>query len=76
MWGGGVAAPAARKGYEVGIRMAVCEMFGIGKAIVRIKRSSFRVVPFSYRDLIYSLTITCVIESRLSPSDREFRIFN
>lgn len=37
---------------------AVCEMFGIGKAIVRIKRSSFRVVPFSYRDLIYSLTIT------------------
>jgi len=54
----GVAAPAARKGYEVGIRMAVCEMFAIGKAIVRIKRSSFRVVPFSYRDLIYSLTIT------------------
>lgn len=53
-------------------------MFGIGKAIVWIKRSSFRSVPFSYRDLIYSLTITGVCDriAIIAVCDREFRIFN
>lgn len=55
---------SGEKGCEIRIREAASEMFDIGKAIVRIKRSSFRVVPFSYRDLIYSLTITGVRSNR------------
>lgn len=50
------------------------QLFGLNAAVFSLLS---RVVPFSYRDLIYSLNHKRrAIESRLSPPDWEFRIFN